>query len=199
MLDNLRDVLDFGTTRFRLTNTEEFEVTIGYDPEAENPLDQVDDRLISFNPRHANYVDPNTLDTTEAIYLGYFEHGNCIWGLKEDIVSLPDFQWDGYYPAGVFIPSPSTLDFSAGLDKVFREEYLHDRARLLCDLYTVWCNGSVYRASVCVRKLCEHCGNVSLEDDLYMDGYYNLDSLKERIYDEIEFRFPCVSDGVTQL
>lgn len=126
--------------------------TLEYDDSASNPLEDMDGegRIYSFNPHHINsgreaiqeaMVDP------DRVMLDYFEHGLCKWDVGSgSLKGTPDFEWDGSANAGVWVPDSATVDEANGskLKGKKRAEFMTRRAVDACELYTDFCNGTVY-------------------------------------------------------
>lgn len=98
-------------------------IIVGYlahDDSCSNPLTDCDGmgHIFSFNRRHVNSMDESPESFKEnhkkimhmVVELSYFEHGNCLWGVRGTMGSMPDFQWDGTSMAGIWVPDSSCID-----------------------------------------------------------------------------------------
>ena len=127
----------------------------------ENPLGWSDWRLVSFSNRHLSYGDPSEyvgrlnrfgeaepaniglrrkLQVGTAFWLGYFEHGRCLWHLSgaPPLGTAGDYQWDGVALAGLLLWEGKPKDL--GPDLATRRKY----AAGTLQTYTEWCNGDVF-------------------------------------------------------
>jgi hypothetical protein len=141
-------------------------VRIEYDSSCDDPSPTKDGcsgwRLISFGRRHLNYQDPckvglryatggpssyevedeglrADLEAGRAFLLSYYEHGNCLWSLREE---GPDCRWDSVRTAGLLVwegdaPCPYTS-----------HEKASESARAFLESYTAWANGECYGYSI---------------------------------------------------
>ena len=129
-----------------------------------NPSNEYGWKVYSFNDRHYNYRDPDTvmsvkyeshgpgflsvdvygvdvgirrkLDVGTAFWLDRFEHGNCVWSLHG---SGPQCRFDTSRYGGIMIWEGDLKNLPA---KTFEKRAEH--AKKLLSAYTSWCNGEVY-------------------------------------------------------
>jgi len=167
-------------------NTSEVIVTLSVDQGPIAPHKDCDGMWTpySFNTNHNNFKHPNDpyllisqdgtsgypglklkLDEGLAFVLGYYEHGQCRWFVTGEGPPGSDCPWDGVSVAGVLIWEHDADDMGA---KTY-EDRKKDAARFL-EIYTDWCNGSVY--CIAVKKDGEEvdgcCGIFDSELDYYM-------------------------------
>lgn len=146
-----------------------FEKIMG-DTDPSNPLEDWDatGTIHSFSSRHVNSIDESGLEELQeehgedVVFLSYFEHGNCLWGVKGTMNGMPDFRWDGVGTAGVWVPDKYLLEEAEGLEPEARREKMVEWAKQACEVYTLWCNGEVYGVEVKVYK-----AKYSEDGDLY--------------------------------
>lgn len=130
-------------------------IGITHDDSPENPLEYSDYELISFNRRHINSGDPEELgwfkngpyptpklkklmDKDLAFVLSYYEHGNCLWQLRDGPkVPGSECPWDSVSVAGLLI-------FTGDVKDAPEKKHRRDAAKGLVEAYTDWSNGSVY-------------------------------------------------------
>lgn len=158
-------------------------LAVDYDHDAPNPNDDGSWRLISFNRRHNNYEDPDKffefkdgelvprtiglrrkLDVGTAFLLSYYEHGLCRWSLRHE---GPQCRWDTNNCAGLLLWEQPAKELGT---KVYQDRAQY--ARGVLETYTNWCNGQVY---------CFALDN----DGPAICGFYDVESLKEAILDEL--------------
>lgn len=129
--------------------------TILRDYFAENPLDVFDGygHMRSFSRKHTNFCDRNEFEYiadcngADLVLLSYFEHGNCLWGVRGTMSNMPDFQWDGVETAGFWVPDAELIDTAPQFGPE-RRAYMEARAAEACRVYTDWCNGETYGYSL---------------------------------------------------
>jgi len=132
-------------------------VTIKYDHDPQSIFEDgaANGQIYSFNRRHVNYIGDNEenrieelLKYEEAVPLSYFEHGLCLWSVAGDPTPPgTEYQWDGVRFAGLWVPDKdaiANIDFSGKVEGAERVKKLREYAAGVCELYTDWCNGSVY-------------------------------------------------------
>lgn len=173
-------------------------LTVEPDVDLECPNDNGDGqwRLYSFGTRHSNYKDPEELGISPergadgtpkvtnpglrtklrvglAFWLGYFEHGNCLWFRrnKRPAGTEGDFRWDGVDLAGILVWEHPPDEMGART----YEDRGKDADAFLTE-YTAWANG-------------EGCG-YKLETDAGEDvggcwGFYELEWLMENVEGDI--------------
>lgn len=118
-------------------------VKIAYDQDTENPnADEDYIKVYSFCTRHVNFMHPDEVPTDAMVIpLSYYEHGLCLWKLKDDANGYPfDCPWDSVPCAGVMVLPEEFKDLSA--------EEVKTRARAWIEYYTQWCNGECYYFTV---------------------------------------------------
>jgi hypothetical protein len=145
---------------------------IVHDECSSNPLEDWDamGSIFSFNSRHCNHIDREQVEAyideygEDAVFLSYFEHGNCLWGVAGTMSGMPDFRWDGVGTAGLWIPDKYLLEEAEKMEKGSPERLAKMKkwAGQACEVYTQWCNGEVYGATVEVYKVRE-----SVSGDIY--------------------------------
>jgi hypothetical protein len=137
-------------------------VYIGHDDEAVGPVDEgaAGWKLHSFCTRHRSFRHPDSLkvevsqdrigrvkDRTLkrklecglAFWLGYFEHGDCIWFRSDSPPAGVEFQWDGVRYAGLLVWYGKT----SWLQATSLAERTEAADRFLAR-YTDWANGDMY-------------------------------------------------------
>jgi len=156
-------------------------ITIYNDPDCECPNDWDGWTLYSFNTRHVNFKHPRgfgirrdgssidigfrrKLQVGTAFVLGYFEHGNCIWFLKDErpLGTEGDFRWDGVSVAGVLVWEQPVRNLGA---KTYEDRA--DDARRFVETYTNWANGECY--GYMIEPEGESCGGFFSAEDLFQD------------------------------
>ena len=179
-------------------------VSIHYDEARENPCTESGDQWMvnPFSNRFSNHKDPSEfgifrdnktgkLGTEDedfakklkeglAFFLGYFEHGNCLWFLSGErpFGTEGDFRWDGVDVAGVII-------WNHPPDRIGAKTY-EDReqdARSFLESYTSWANGECYGFDVRVHEICDACSQEK-NDSETIDGcygFYGMDFMLKEI------------------
>ena len=159
-----------------------FVVEVDYDQDAENPNDEGDWKLVSFNPRHVNH-EPHEkhfdglrprpglarkLKAGTAFLLDYFEHGMCRWSLHGE---GPRCRWDTATQAGLLLWTQPARNLGP---KTYEERA--EDARSYLERYTAWCNGECYQYTVYDwdGERLEGCS-----------GFYDADSLAESIEEDV--------------
>lgn len=167
-------------------------------------------KVHSFSKRHSNWSDPfalgldsdghiepelrEKLDKGLAFFLSYYEHGQCLWSLQNELPAGAQCPWDSVGTAGLLIWEENESDLNDSL-----EDRTAD-ARAFIERYTMWCNGEVYGYTVDAVKDCPSCGqeeDVDLPDLPSCGGYYANDiegmviDMKDQIPDwrDYEVRF----------
>lgn len=129
------------------------------DPDPENPIGARGERIVSLNRNHSNF-DPDAFERlrkdNDCVVLGAYVHGGILWYVSQD--GPPpgaDCPWDGVRIAGLWVPGDSKclLEAVSKTKGKKRRKKAVELARTACDVYTAWCNGEVYAASVKVYKL----------------------------------------------
>ena len=98
---------------------------IVHDECACNPLEDMDcmGSIYSFGRRHNNFIDREHAEMLleeygkDVVFLSYFEHGLCKWGVAGSMGNMPDFQWDGVSYAGLWIPDKYLIEEAEKLDE----------------------------------------------------------------------------------
>ena len=129
-----------------------------------NPLEDCDamGKIFSFSNRHVNSINQEQTEALleehgkDAVFLSYFEHGNCLWGVKGSMGSMPDFRWDGVGTAGLWIPDKYLIEEAEKFDEKERRAKIEEWAGQACALYTQYCNGEVYGVIVKAYKAKYH-------------------------------------------
>lgn len=161
---------------------------IKHDQDTESPNTYENWKLVSFNSRHTSYGDPydyllppdeygepvpanigirRKLKTGTAFILSYFEHGNCVWGLKGETHNC---QWDTARIAGILFWEGKSKELPKSYEE--REEW----ARSFLKEYTEWCNGNCYyfRIEDMEENILDSCGGFIGDDGLADDIKGNL-------------------------
>lgn len=133
-----------------------------HDADCESPLEYSGWKLISFNHRMTNFVDPRTLDlngigwrrkfaTNTALWLDYYEHGLGAWSLAG---SGTQCRWDTAKHGGILMLNPEQdKDYYPAKDKRVED------AKLQLGVYNAWMNGQ------CFGYVLERIGSGSEEID----------------------------------
>jgi hypothetical protein len=193
-------------------------VSFHYDESAINPCEDWDGfgDIRSLSLKHINNISieeveeliEHTADGKEQIIpLSYFEHGQCRWGVKGTMSSMPDFNWDGVNFAGVWIPDDEcikSVDIWEKEAKEKGEEFnrnkkFEEMAKGACETYTSYCNGEVYGYNIILYRLqfdddlepIEDHYDYSEMDQLYEDscwGFYgnDIEYMKENIENDLQ-------------
>jgi len=167
-----------------------------------NPLEDCDamGSIFSFSNRHVNSIKQEQAEAyleeygEDAVFLSYFEHGLCRWGVKGTMSNMPDFRWDGVGTAGLWIPDKCLLEEAKNMKGQERREKMEEWAGQACEVYTQWCNGEVYGVVVTAYEARYRGGNL-LDDanDYRFDtpvydescwGYYGYQYAEEVLQDE---------------
>ena len=127
-------------------------VRIEYDHDLENPCEWDGWKVYSFSNRHASYQHPEKLGLDEhgqpniglrrklqvgtAFLLSYYEHGQCVWSLKD---TGPQCRWDSVSLAGLLVWEGELSNLGA---KTYEAREKDAEAFIRC--YTDWCNGTGY-------------------------------------------------------
>lgn len=153
-----------------------------------NPLEESDamGSIFSFSTRHNNYADRDKREELyeeydkDIVFLSYFEHGNCKWGVKGSMSNMPDFRWDGVSAAGMWVPDKYLRIEAKNMQGEERRKKMEEWAGQACEVYTQWCNGEVYGVIVKAYKTKRHESG-EVYDDLH-DYRYD-----EPVFDESVF------------
>lgn len=192
-------------------------VSFHYDHDPVNPCEDWDGfgEIRSLSLKHINNISieeveeliENTADGKEQIIpLSYFEHGNCKWGVKGTMSSMPDFRWDGVNFAGIWIPDKECIasvdiwekEAKEKGEEFNRNEKFCEMAIGACKTYTAYCNGEVYGYQIELYRL-------QFDDDLEPiedhSDYEELDILWEDscwgFYgDDIEYMKENINDNL---
>lgn len=132
-------------------------LTVSHDPDLENPCDNDGWKLYSLSRRHASFKEPAELGLDPfiptprdaklkrrlknglAFWLSYFEHGQCLWMLKEDEgrrATCPDWRWDGVTHAGLLVWEQPWRHLGP---RTYEDRFKD--AKAFVETYTAWCNG----------------------------------------------------------
>jgi len=147
-------------------------VTVDYDQDCSNPLEDMDamGTIHSFSRRHVNTINPEDLyeysddedaengkklreEYRDGVFLSYFEHGLCRWGVRGTMSGTPDFCWDGVNTAGIWVPDKYLLEEAKDLKGEAREKKMIEWAGQACSVYTSWCNGECFGYKVSAYKV----------------------------------------------
>jgi hypothetical protein len=147
-------------------------VSFHYDESAVNPCEDFDGfgDIRSLSTKHVNNISieeieqliEHTTDGKEQVIpLSYFEHGQCKWGVKGTMSSMPDFNWDGVNFAGVWIPDDECIksvdiwekEAKEKGDPINRNQKFKEMAEQACETYTSYCNGEVYGYQIELYRL----------------------------------------------
>ena len=192
-------------------------VAIHTDDTPVNPCEDWDGfgDIRSLSTKHMNNISieevecliEDDIGKEQIIPLSYFEHGNCIWGVKGTMSNMPDFNWDGVDFAGVWIPDDECIKSVDHWEKEAiekgeefnRNDKFKEMATQACKTYTAYCNGEVYGYKFELYRLqidgdenpIEENGNYEHMDNLFEDscwGFYGNDIkyMKESIVDNLE-------------
>jgi hypothetical protein len=179
-----------------------FILSFEHDCCASNPLEDWDamGTITSFNSRHINSCKSAEeaealLKNKDAVRLGYFEHGRCIWHISDEIPvgTAGDYRWDGNNCAGVWLPDKYLLEEAKGKKGEERKALMKKWAKEACEVYTQFCNGDVYDAIVKIYKarfddetlldeVSDYESAEPIEDDC-CGGYYGDEAVKDYFHD----------------
>jgi hypothetical protein len=171
-----------------------------------NPLEDWDGlgTIYSFCKNHRNFCRPDELPVKYAGYsvpLSYFEHGLCRWSVRGNTVPGEEFRWDGVETAGQWYPDEHVLHGMPTDDT--RHEWLHKQAQHACDIYTHYCNGSVYWYQLDVYEAIQKPGGGFCKcHDTYKElghfvttdscgGYYGYDHADSGLLDSVNEALLC--------
>lgn len=140
------------------------------------------------NPDELHKYEPEM----EGLFLSYFEHGLCRWGLAGTMEGMPDFRWDGTAYAGFLefdIPADEREWFDAKSDAEKRE-----MAAGFLEVYTDWCNGEAYGFTLeaVTKTECDH--GAEHEEVEYIDSCFGFIGSEHL---EGEVRAILKSEGIT--
>jgi hypothetical protein len=125
-----------------------YRISISLDDAPPNPLEDWSEMgtILSLNRRHVNF-DPagigEAINDPDAVPLGYFEHGRCLWSVAGELPPVACCPWDSMPFAGLWLPDDATRDSASGYGDPERRSFLRERARQASDVYSQWCNGEV--------------------------------------------------------
>jgi len=195
-------------TKFRV------QIMFWHDDCADSPCEEDGWTVYSFGRRHSNYKDPYDLgfgpngevedenllakmQSGLAFTLSYFEHGNCIWSLRDELPPGANCRWDSVGLAGLLVWEGEEDD----LGPKTREDRMKD-ARGFVERFTEWCNGEIFGYSIKVLRPCHACGkDEEVEDEEHdidtmgcggfyaSDVDYMIEHVKESVGDEHEVVF----------
>jgi len=201
-------------------------VSFHYDSDVENPCENWDGfgDIRSLSTKHINNISieeveeliEHTTDGKEQVIpLSYFEHGQCKWGVKGTMSSMPDFNWDGVDFAGVWIPDDECIasvdiwekEAKEKGEEFNRNEKFKEMAKQACETYTSYCNGEVYGYQIELYRLqfdgdgdpIEEHGNYEHLDQLYEDscnGFFgnDIEYMKENIGDNLQHHLESMKE-----
>jgi hypothetical protein len=139
-------------------------VNVGYDSDAENPMDQYANGTIhSFSSNHANFIGYDKDDEVRAlvtnsdnVVLQYSEHGSCRWSVQGDDVPGEDFNWDGVRFGGIWVSDEEVLANVNVTDPSLKREAIVKYAQGVCEVFTDWCNGECFEYRIEVYPLVKY-------------------------------------------
>lgn len=169
-------------------------IKLWHDDMPDNPCNMDGWKAYSFSRRHGNFKHPEDFEEDEdlqrklkvglAFRLSYFEHGQCLWSLQNELPPGANCPFDSTRFAGLLIWEQDESDLGP--------ETFEDRAkdaRAFIERFTQWCNGEVYGYTVEAFRVCECCGqDVELSDeeaglDLPSVGGYYPDDIEGMVID----------------
>lgn len=130
-------------------------VNLSYDDDPEDPHEcDGFGKIMSLNTRHKAFdkqgIDLALETNKDAIILSYYQHSGCMWSVRgEGVRDL----FDTVDVAGVWIPDKPLLELAENLRGEKRRDKMLEWARQACELYTLWCNGWVYRYEISIYPL----------------------------------------------
>lgn len=174
-----------------------FEIRYYIDDDSHESPCEWDDgwKLHSFSSRHDSFTHPNALDLDSigmrrkikcgtAFFLSYFEHGNCVWSLRDE---GPKCQWDSVRTAGILIWEGSPKDLHKGY------EARRESARGFCETYTYWCNGEIYGYEIHEVSPFENADPGEPLDACW--GFYGWDDVKQGAKESLVYRQKARATG----
>jgi hypothetical protein len=178
-----------------------------------NPLeeDEAYGHILSLNRRHDNFnfdgvqaavEDPES----DAVRVSYYEHGQCLWMVQGGPYPAGvEFQWDGVSFAGVWLPNDVLKKEASGLTGEERRKKMEQWAGEACEVYTQWCNGSIYSYTVKVYRLKADGGThrreyrdaeLLAEDSCW--GHYGMDWTQESLKEGMDGAFGEARDKLQE-
>ena len=161
-----------------------FRITIYPDGDAPNPLDDWSEMgsILSLNRRHRSF-DPARVELAiesnpDAVPLGYFEHGLCLWSVAGELPAGARCPFDSVPFAGVWLPDSETLESARNYGGRTRHHFMRKRARQACAVYTDWCNGEVYGFEIVRIAICPCCGEEQAHPVESCWGIYGLEQCR---------------------
>jgi hypothetical protein len=158
-----------------------YRITIYADSDAPNPLEDWSEigTILSLNRRHINF-NPGRIEEAighdpDAVPLSYYEHGRCLWCVAGELTPVTNCLWDSVHFAGVWLPDAETLVAAGNSSGRTRRQFMRERARQACDVYTNWCNGEVYGFEIAKIITCPCCGEEKDEPVESCWGFYGLE------------------------
>lgn len=79
-------------------------------------------------------------DGPTGVFVSYFEHGLCRYGVADTMDGMPDFRWDGVKYAGFLEVNEDALEWWNGMTADEREQVARDTL----EEYTEWANGNCF-------------------------------------------------------
>ena len=132
-------------------------IEVQNDEDSECPNEWGNGRIVSRCTRHNSYDDAllkKAPKAQHAIRLGYYEHGNCLWFVAGHAPAGADCRWDGVPDAGWWLPGNEQIKQLRKIkDTVERGAKAVEMAKDFCDVFTAYCNGEAYCATVDVYKV----------------------------------------------
>jgi hypothetical protein len=183
--------MDAIETRTIELNGHTYRITIYADEDAPNPLNDWCEMgtILSLGRRHANYhpgsVDELLDENPDAVPLSYFEHGRCLWCVAGELPAGANCPWDSVGIAGYWLPDEQTLESARNYREMARRQFMRERAREACDVYTQWCNGNVFGFEIERLTTCDCCQTEAAQTVNSCWGFYGLDNCLNEAMDAI--------------
>jgi len=160
-----------------------YRISVYHDQDAGDPTREFDGvgEIYSFCSRHRSYdadARAREANNRDAVPLGYFEHGQCVWFVFGAAPPGADCPWDGVPFAGLWVPDKTILDEASSLTGKDRRDLMWKRAAQACVTYTQWCNGDIYGYTVERLESCDKCRAVTAET---LDGCWGIYGSDEAI------------------
>lgn len=179
-----------------MTDALKYRLKISYSEDTESPNEWDGWKVKSFNNRHSNHIDPysilsesvnpktNLPDFTNTelqekyekgllFFLSYYEHGNCIWSLINELPLGANCPFDSVRIMGIVVWEED--EDNLGENKSI--EYRKESARSFVETYTQWCNGEIYGYQLSTIKECPHCGQETEDEIDSCWGFYDKESM----------------------
>ena len=183
-----------------MTSEKTFVVEIDYDQDPECPTDWDGSwTLISFNTRHKSYRNPLDFLSSEInnetgvpdildeemkekyekgllFFLSYFEHGQCVWSLKNELPVGCNCCFDSVRVAGIVVWENDEEELGPKTIEERKED-----ARNFLKIYTQWCNGEIYGYRAYLKSFCDHCDNEIQEERDSCWGFYSKEDMIDNL------------------